>query len=273
MKQILKCLLGLYALFSSINVFAWYVTPTEFTVTNQAGVVVPIKVFKPAGNGPFPAVVMMHGCAGVYSFSDPTKGIANTYREWGDRLVAAGYVAVMVDSFTPRGLQNQCGNSIVSEVTERPLDAYATYNWLVGQSFVKQQDIGLIGWSHGGSSVLATADQTLVPSGEKPFKIIVAFYPGCWMSGAFNGVNKSTWMPYSPVVILHGTEDQTCSISNCITRVSRASSMATLTPYTGAHHSFDQATKITDVYTAADLSAKSAADVLALTTLNNRLKH
>ena len=52
------------------------------------------ELIKPEGAGPFPAVVLMHGCSGLW-------------RPWGDlwtgRLVRWGYVVVQVDSFRPRG--------------------------------------------------------------------------------------------------------------------------------------------------------------------------
>ena len=110
-------MIGLLAMFAAPvrMASAWSVTPQDVSFTNQQGIVILGKLFKPAGAGPFPAVVMMHGCSGIYSNSNPTSGVASINREWGDRLVAAGYVALLVDSFTPRNApQNQCGSSVVS---------------------------------------------------------------------------------------------------------------------------------------------------------------
>jgi dienelactone hydrolase len=42
-----------------------------------------------AGPGPFPAVVLLHGCGGYHS----------SMMSWTDRLAAWGYVALSVDSF------------------------------------------------------------------------------------------------------------------------------------------------------------------------------
>ena len=53
---------------------------------------------KPGGPGPFPAVVLMHGCGGI----QPGNEI------WASDLTTWGYVTLLVDSFTPRGLNVRC---------------------------------------------------------------------------------------------------------------------------------------------------------------------
>jgi poly(3-hydroxybutyrate) depolymerase len=53
---------------------------------------------KPSGDGPFPAVVMLNGCENI---RDPDQVAHET--SWAQRLVSWGYVALQVDSFTPRG--------------------------------------------------------------------------------------------------------------------------------------------------------------------------
>jgi dienelactone hydrolase len=114
-------------------------------------------------------MVMLHSCSGVYSYSDPAKGIATLYREWGDRLVKAGYAVLLVDSFTPRNApQDQCGNGNtgVSEVNDRPYDAYAGLKYLASKSYVSADKIGLPGWSHGGSSTMASMDVTRFNTSE-----------------------------------------------------------------------------------------------------------
>src|SRR5438876_11111601 len=54
---------------------------------------------KPEGAGPFPAVVGLHGCAGM---PDATK------RKLVDELVGWGYVTLLVDSFATRGVDHDC---------------------------------------------------------------------------------------------------------------------------------------------------------------------
>ena len=58
----------------------------------------PLRLYLPPGNGPFPAVLVMHGCG----------GITDNHRSWAGRLVGWGYAAVMVDSFGPRNQRRVC---------------------------------------------------------------------------------------------------------------------------------------------------------------------
>ena len=48
---------------------------------------------KPDGAGPFPAVVGLHGCAGMH---DTTK------QKLADEFVGRGYVVLLVDSYATR---------------------------------------------------------------------------------------------------------------------------------------------------------------------------
>ena len=48
----------------------------------------------PDGDGPFPAVVLLHGCDGMHN-DDPW--VENHHLRWG-------YVLLEVDSFGPRGM-------------------------------------------------------------------------------------------------------------------------------------------------------------------------
>lgn len=266
----------------STAALAWQTTPTDTSFINEQGLKIPGKLFRPGGKGPFPAVVMLHGCSGIYSFSNPASGVQTLYREWGDRLVAAGYTALLVDSFTPRGTQNECDDSGigVSEVTDRPGDAYAAQRWLTTQRFVKASRIALLGWSHGGSSAMSSMDQSMTQTGIKPFRAAIAFYPGCGLYNAFGGITASTWLPYSPFRIHHGDADPLYQSGRCQTRVSRAQSQGASTAngnavdllvYLNANHSFDMA-KAGSTYSQADQDAKAVADANTMSYLGSWLR-
>jgi dienelactone hydrolase len=55
--------------------------------------------------GPYPAVVVLHGCGGISSHS---AGIA-------DRIGSWGYVALTVDSLGPRGMTSRCGSGLLDQ--------------------------------------------------------------------------------------------------------------------------------------------------------------
>ena len=259
-------ILLLVSLFAPSSARALDIKPQKVTFVNAQGITLIGWLFRPGNNGPYPAVVMMPGCLGAYSFGDPAKEINSLYREWGDRLVDAGYVALLVDSFTPRNAtQNQCGNGTigVSEVNDRPYDAYAGLNYLASQAFVVTNKIGLLGWSHGGSSTMAAMDTSKFIKGSS-FKAAVAFYPGCGMSNAFGGIKRSTWRPYAPLIILHGSADTVANPTTCITRVTLAQKLGatnlSINIFENAQHRFDGARQIINGFTQYDVDARVAAD-------------
>lgn len=181
-----------------------------------------------------------------------------------------GYVALLVDSFTPRNApQNQCGigSVVVSEVNERPHDAYAGLIYLMSKSYVDPNKVGLLGWSHGGSAAMSSMDVSKF-HGSLNFKIAVTFYPGCGLYNAFGGVSTSMWKPYAPFVVLIGSADTVISPTNCQIRLSRAQTLGasgtSLGIFPNAHHSFDLARSVTTTFTQDDVNAKTAFDPLAM---------
>jgi dienelactone hydrolase len=255
---------------------------------NDQGVKLTAKFFQPSGNGPFPAVVLMHGCSGFYSNSlnqvkqaDGTYkegAMMSLYKEWAQRLNNAGYSALVVNSFTPRGAdENQCNNGSAgtSEVTDRPYDAAAAAQFLAAQPKVNPAKIALMGWSHGGSSTMTSLDSLSIP-GNSLFKAAVAFYPGCgWFGGgSFGNPDASTWKPNAPLLVLHGDADALYTSGYCDNRIDAArlqGATIDLTVYPGAQHSFDLAKSTDSKWTQADLDAKADADPAAMLFLNNHL--
>ena len=57
----------------------------------------PFFFSKPAGDGPFPAVVILHDCSGLGPRSSGAPW------RWASELAHRGYVTAWPDSFTPRG--------------------------------------------------------------------------------------------------------------------------------------------------------------------------
>src|SRR5262249_32250032 len=54
---------------------------------------------RPAGAGPFPAVVALHGCAGLFG---KDGGLAPRHADWAERLAAEGFIVLFPDSFGSR---------------------------------------------------------------------------------------------------------------------------------------------------------------------------
>ena len=99
-------------------------------------------LFRPASPGPkAPAVVLMHGRAGIFSsladgtFNASTLSIRHKY--WAKYWAERGYYVLLVDSFSARGYPGGFAAGTYSErpasideVTIRPLDAYGALQYL-----------------------------------------------------------------------------------------------------------------------------------------------
>jgi dienelactone hydrolase len=107
------------------------------------------KVFKPEGPGPFPVALILHGCGGKTPFLE-------TYAQ---AAVEAGWAAVVVDSFAPRGISPLRAKLTVCTGTalhglRRSGDIFAMLAWLEGQAWADPERVFLAGWSHGGWSIM-----------------------------------------------------------------------------------------------------------------------
>ena len=88
---------------------------------------------KPSGDGPFPAVIMMHGCAGDNEYLDP----------WEKRLLSLGYVVLRVDSIGPRYQGTFCGSAEhVKTAKWRSQDAYDAKTYLNQLKFIDKDNVG-----------------------------------------------------------------------------------------------------------------------------------
>ena len=115
--------------------------PQMFDASTVGGPVsnAPAEIYLPAGSGPFPAMVVLHGC----------DGVGPHYRDWARRLAGWGYVAVLVDSFRPRGVPMVCNHGLLIPPVLQAEDALAAADYLRSRADVRAERIGVIGFSHG----------------------------------------------------------------------------------------------------------------------------
>lgn len=184
--------------------------PVEIPPAAQSSSPAPLKAlwYEPPGSGPFPAVVLLHGCGGAYG----RDGAPNArHAMWGEWLAARGYAALLVDSFTSRGLKELC----TQRAAERPLkeddrvgDARAALAWLQQRADVDARRIALLGWSHGGGVTLAAIG---TPPGADGFRAAIAFYPGC---SRFERAS-ARFHPKAPLLVLIGEADDWTPAAPC----------------------------------------------------------
>lgn len=185
---------------------------------------------KPNGDGPFPAVVMLCGCEGYANEPDATQ-----QSTWAERLAGWGYVALQVDSFSPRGYPNGvCDNTGIVNDAMRSDDAYAAKAYLSTLRFVDSKNVAVVGWSHGGWAVMKIIDGYVRDKKLSPFKAAVAIYPYC----------TTPFEPDTPVLVLIGRNDDWCPASLAENLKDEYSAKNwkpefALTVYPNAYHAFD----------------------------------
>jgi dienelactone hydrolase len=193
-------------------------------------------IYRPAGDGPFPAIVAMHGCEGL---TEPGTPIARHYADWGERLSAGGFVVLFPDSFAARGIGNQCtsGQRTLRSGRDRVADIEAARRYLQAQPFVAADRLSLLGWANGGVAALWTVRPGGIKRDGKPdFRAAVAFYPGC------RRLRDTAWSARLPTLILIGAKDDWSSSAACEQMVAGArgrSARSSIKVYSGAYHDFD----------------------------------
>ena len=202
---------------------------------------IPTTIRKPDGPGPFPAIVVMHDCSGLGPRSSGAPG------RWASELIGRGYVVLIPDSFTTRGLPG----GVCTEASprrndvspaHRARDAYATLARARTLAYVDATRVGIMGGSHGGSTTLASMLAAEGPRDGAVLRAGVALYPSCAPSGRVWHTPSGVYRPSAPVLILIGEKDDWTPAEAC-TRLAEAAQKAgypvSLKIYPGAHHSFD----------------------------------
>lgn len=180
------------------------------------------------------AVVLLHGCGGMYGRSGQPSERMQSYAQL---LNGEGWHVLVVDSLTPRGERELCTQRTGSRaitMTQRRLDALASLQWLAGRPEVETQRLGLIGWSNGGSTVLAATNRkhrVAASAAVKP-SFAVAFYPGC------EAELRRGYEPVAPLLMLVGEADDWTPAEPCHRLAARTPEIE-IEGYAGAYHGFD----------------------------------
>lgn len=208
--------------------------------------------FKPntAATVRLPAVVALHGCGGMYSSAKSRKNsLSERHQAMADLLVAEGYAVLFPDSFRSRGFEEVCtirNRDRTVAPKQRRLDAQGALEWLQGRNDIQAQRIAILGWSHGGSTVLATlnakqpavAEWTGQAAAAPYFRAGVAFYPGCRESlNSNNGYSLA-----APLTLFIGAEDDWTAPEPCMEladNLAKKGENVSITVYPDAHHGFD----------------------------------
>jgi dienelactone hydrolase len=219
-------------------------------------------LFAPASGGPHPAVVMLHGRSGPYSSNvnaactlvtrsetSPCNaaGLSKRHMMWGNYWAQHGYLALLPDSFGPRGKAHGFGRNThddparddVNERTVRPLDAEGALSYLRRRKDVDRSRVFLQGWSNGASTAL----NVMMRQGQQTgYRAALAFYPGCGTAALLGPALSSA----APITMFLAADDEEVSPNNCMRVADRSREAGTridVVTYQGATHDFDEPSK------------------------------
>jgi dienelactone hydrolase len=221
-------------------------------------------LFEPIGPARHPAIVMLHGRGGPYSINvsrgctmvgrgvqSPCSAatLSKRHQMWGEYWVEHGYVALLVDSFGPRGRghgyargsHNDPDRDEVNERTVRPLDAIGALAYLRERSDIRPSRIMIQGWSNGASTTLNVMERQAQagPTPDRPhFRAALVFYPGCGPAALLSQHYRAD----TDILAFLGSDDEEVSSTTCA-EVLRAATTShgriEVVWYQGATHDFD----------------------------------
>jgi len=196
----------------------------------------------PAGTGPFPAVILLHGCGG------PFGGMP----DWAYRLNAWGYAVLMPDSMTPRGVRTVCDPGEQPRVTpwDRVGDIGASAAWLRTQPEIDPDRIAVLGLSHGG---MTAALAVQAPYAAMRLRAAVDYYGPCYEPRLHGAV---------PLLVLAGEADDwgdPAARCRAYGKALRPDQPFEIHTYPGVYHAFDGGSAAKTVHTGHVLAYDRAA--------------
>ncbi len=183
---------------------------------------------QPAGR--VPAMVVAHGSAGVSEERE---------MRWAELFKAVGIAAFVVDSFSPRGIQQTATDQGQLSNAANVADALFALKLLAAHPRIDPKRIGIIGFSRGGAAAIYTALEPYragVIDNDTHFALHVPLYPSCssrHVSGRVTG---------APMLFLLGGKDDYTPAKACEQYIdwfkSKGSDVRSVV-YPDAYHMFD----------------------------------
>lgn len=197
-----------------------------------------LALYKPAGSGPFPAVVIYPSAGGM------RPEIAS----WTIASVQRGYVVLMIDYMKQRGLTAKSISDGQVRYTQGAIDALQALNHLRTLPIVDPDRIGVVGFSWGGMAALLAGSPAFragnVQTAVRGFTAAVSFYPGCFYPANKSGGERLLLRSDhdTPTLLLQGAQDEEGTPEDCSARaaVLRAEGRPIeLHTYPGIGHAWD----------------------------------
>jgi dienelactone hydrolase len=183
----------------------------------------------PAASGKVPAMILMHGSAGVEG---------NT-RMWVEALNEIGVATFVVDTFGPRGIASTVADQTLLSPAANLIDAFQALQVLAADPRLDAGRIGVMGFSRGGAVAFWSAIEPLrhaVIKSDLTFALHIPVYAGC---------NQVYWSPHltgGPILNLLGAADDYTGAESCeqlAAQYQAAGATIHTIKYDNAYHSFD----------------------------------
>ena len=199
-------------------------------VKGGGNVVMETTLYKPAGAGPFPGVLILHTSGGL---RPPDHAFAK-------RLADEGYVCLVPDFFTPYGLsQGNRRDTFTTHARSIYGDFERAIETLKKTEGVRVDRIGAIGFSNGGYWALLLAARGAVQAGVSYYGAV----NGAGTDNSLTALRNAFTAGSAPVLVLHGARDDTVlprHAENLKAILTEANAPFEYQMYESAGHSFDR---------------------------------
>jgi dienelactone hydrolase len=205
-----------------------------------------LKLVVPPGPGPFPTVLLIHGCGGLRGDDGPNP----IMDEYAHSAVEAGWAGAILDSYGPRGWapawarKRVCAGVRLNGL-ERSADVLAGLDLLAADPRVDHRHVRIASWSHGG---WALGDLlTLKDRGDGGFKrtmsaveAVLFTYPYCALPAR---APRRPWTWAGGVRLVFAERDTVQKPAGCLPlaeQARRAGARVEMITIPGVTHAFDE---------------------------------
>lgn len=211
-----------------------------------------LELVTPPGPGPFPTVLLIHGCGGLHGAHGPNP----IMDEYARSAVEAGWAAAILDSYGPRNWEATWARRRVCVGLRLPgfrraADVLAGLDLLHADARVDSHRLRIASWSHGGWAVGDLV--TLRDPGDGSFTKTMAdveaihfTYPYC---GFPSQGGRRAWTWKGDVRFVFAEIDTVQSAAGCqplMDRARQAGSKVEMVIFPGVTHAFDERVKSAD---------------------------
>lgn len=187
-------------------------------------------LYKPAGAGPFPAVLILH----------TSSGLRPPDHAYASKLADEGYVCLVPDFFKAYDLsQDNRRLTFTTHAQSIHADFVGAIDMLKKMQGVQANRVGAVGFSNGGYWALLLAANGQIQAGVSYYGALT----GAGTDKSLQAFQSAFTERSSPVLVLHGARDTTVASHNAellVSMLKKANAPHEFRLYPSAGHSFER---------------------------------